>query len=65
MTLTPEELKAMLDAEFERGKAEGTHTVEIRYVYVPPPPPPVYPVPLPSWPPYPVITYCGAESIAA
>jgi len=57
MTLTPEELKAMLDAEYKRGKAEGTHTVEIRYAYVPPP---VYHVVPPTWP-HPIIT-CGLGS---
>ena len=57
-----EELKAMLAAEYERGKSEGKQVEVIRYVCVPPP---VYPVPLPSWPQYPVITYCGAGSITA
>lgn len=49
MTLTTEELKVMLDAEYERGKSEGRQVEVIRYVYVSPP---VYPVSLPAWPPY-------------
>ena len=62
MTITTEELKAMLDAEYERGKAEGKQVEVIKYVYMPPP---VYPVPLQTWPPYPIITYGGIGSVTA
>jgi hypothetical protein len=54
MTITTEELKAMLEAEYERGKREGKKVEVIRYVYLQPP---VYPVPQPPWPSYPIITY--------
>lgn len=57
MTITTEELKAMLEAEYERGKREGGKVEVIKYVYLQPP---VYPVPQPSWPPYPIITYYGS-----
>ena len=57
MTLTTEELKAMLDAEYERGKSEDKQVEVIKYAYVPPP---VYPVVPPTWP-HPIIT-CGLGS---
>ena len=61
MTITTEELKAMLDAEYERGKSEGKQVEVIKYAYVPPP---VYPVAPPTWPPYPIITYSTGGATA-
>ena len=54
MTLTPEELKAMLDAEYERGKKEGEKVEVIRYypVTTPPVQPPW------TYPMYPIVTWC-------
>ena len=57
MTLTTEELKAMLNAEYERGKKEGEKVEVVRYVYAPPL------VTSPPWPQYPIVTYVNSGSV--